>query len=108
MRVIGFDGFHNGYVIDLPGPSPTIKLIKPRTVTFCDWDDPSVERFEFNETEIAHQLAFASVDGKIALYSERGDSQTIFNSGFDYVWRQRPWHKKKVLFFGRHDYNVWK
>ncbi len=72
MRIIIVDGFHKGHVLDLPNPSPTINLIKPKSVTVCDCDDPSIERFESDATEITYQLAFKSIDGKTALYSEQG------------------------------------
>jgi hypothetical protein len=108
MRVIIVDGFHKGHVLDLPNPSPTIKLIKPKSVTVCGCDDLSIERFGFDAAEITYQLAFKSVDGKTALYSEKGDSYAIFNSGFEHEWWMKPWGRNEVLHFGCHDYNAWR
>lgn len=31
---------------------------------------------------------------------------SIFNSGFDHVWREKPWNKTEALYFGCHDYRI--
>jgi len=108
MRIIIIDGFHKGHVIDMPNPSPTIKLIKPKTITVCDCDEPDLSRFEYDSAEITYQCAFKSLDGNVALFSQKGDSLSLFDSGFGHVWREKPWNKDETLYFGCHDYHSWK
>jgi hypothetical protein len=107
MRIIVIDGFHKGHVINLPHPAPTITLVKPKTITVCDCDEPDISNHDFAASQITYQCVFKSIDGKVALYSQSGDSMAIFESGFDHVWRDKPWGKHEVLYFGCQDYGAW-
>lgn len=110
MRIIVIDGFHKGHVVDLSNPAPPIKLIKPKTITICDCDEPGSmqgEHFNFDSSEISYRCAFKSIDGNVALYSQSGESAAIFDSGFAHVWREKPWGRDEVLYFGCHDFHAW-
>jgi hypothetical protein len=64
MRIIVIDGFHKGHVIDLPNPAPTITLVKPKTITVCDCDEPDIQNHDFAASQITYQCAFKSIDGR--------------------------------------------
>jgi hypothetical protein len=114
MRIIIIDGFHKGHVLDWHKPMREIKLLKPKTITVCDCDDPAFgtppidrngERFKYDMQEIAYKVAFTSPDGEVALFSTSGKSMDIFNANFDRAFRDTPWGPNEVLYFGCHDKN---
>lgn len=81
MRAVILDGWHRGRAYDVPGPMPIIRLPRPTVVTVCDCD-PGSDPNEFTAPYAIHDysLAFRSVDGRYALYSERGRSDAIVES----------------------------
>lgn len=107
MQVIIIDGYHKGQVIDWHKPMPTIRLLKPKSITVCDCDYPDTETFENDKDEIEYKCAFRSVDNEVALFSTTGKSMDIFN-GFSYQWQKEPWHPDTVFEFNCHDARAFK
>ena len=64
------------------------------------------EHFDFDRSEITDHSAVKFVDRKVALCSTTGESIEIFDSGFDRVWKQKPWESNEVLYCG-HEPRVW-
>lgn len=101
IRAIILDGFHKGHVITMQY-MPVVRLIKPRNITVdycCDGDmivnDPIKSEVEYKE-------CFRSVDGKVILYSEKGNSQEVFTQSPHEV-TNKPWNEFTTLYFGYHN-----
>jgi hypothetical protein len=110
MTIIIIDGRHKGEVINWHRPAPEIKLLKPKSVTVCDCEDPGSsigDKFATGAEEISYRCAFRSEDGEVALFSTSGKSIDIFK-GFDHAYRKTPYGRNEVLTFGCHDEKAWK
>jgi hypothetical protein len=108
MKCIVIDGWHKGQVIEWREPQPTIRLLKPKTVTLCDCDpNISEERFESLAEQLEYKLAFIAIDRKVALYSVSGDSLKVFDS-FIHRHYAKPFGSDTVLEFGCHDERAWR
>lgn len=101
IRAIILDGFHKGHVVSMEY-MPTVKMLKPRTLTVdycCDEsvivDNPISEYIEYKE-------CFRGVDQDVVLYSEKGKS-VDFLYWFKHEVTSNPWNEFTTLYFGYHN-----
>jgi hypothetical protein len=108
MEIIILDGSHKGEVIHWSNPLPEIRLLKPPVITKCDCN-PSAEIDEFGPTEpeiVTYKCAFRSVDGRVALYSLKGESMSFFEN-FSHIYRKNIYSRTEPLYFNCHDQKAW-
>jgi hypothetical protein len=108
MQIIILDGWHKGEVINWPKPLPEIRLLKPPVITQCDCN-PSAGVEEFGPStseEITYKCAFRSVDGKVALFSLKGESMSFFDN-FNHIYRKNVYSRTEPLYFNCHDRKAW-
>lgn len=108
MEIIILDGWHKGEVIHLRDPMPEIRLLKPPVITDCDcYPEHGIEEFGPSEPEeITYKCAFRSVDGRVALYSLKGESMAFFDN-FAHVYRKNIYSRTEPLYFNCHDTKAW-
>lgn len=101
IHAVIIDGFHKGHVVRAEY-GPTIKLLKPRTLTVdycCDGetivDNPIADYIEYKE-------CFRGVDGDVVMYSEKGESGA-FLGWFGREVSLKPWNEYTTLYFGYHN-----
>lgn len=101
IECIVLDGWHKGHTIVLPDTRQTISLLRPPVVTIDDCCNGEVA----NSAEKGihnYQLAFMSVDRKIALYSKDGSSRAIKDGRAWVVPVDKNW-VEQPLYVGIHD-----
>jgi hypothetical protein len=95
------DGFHAGHVVRMEY-SPILRLLKPNVmrVDYCcpqfgEWPESRDEIIEYKE-------CFRSVDRRMVLYSEKGESMDLLGK-FPQTYADKPWHARTMLYLGYHN-----
>ena len=101
ITAIILDGFHKGHILKTEY-IPTIRLLKPRTLTvdYCCDGDISVNT-PIPE-DITYQECFRAVDQDVVLYSEKGKSSD-FLGWFQKEATSNPWNEYTTLYYGYHN-----
>lgn len=116
VRCVVLDGWHKGHVVVFPGPAPpTIKLHRPKVVTWCSCNaDNEPEPFINDPSADEYQLCLRGLDGEVSAYSVNGRSDALLN-GRDWVQRSdvgilarpKPIYFDTVLDVDCHDERAW-
>ena len=103
IKCLVIDGWHKGHSIDLPDIIPAISLHRPPIKTICDDYDEGPDIYEVKSSVNDYMLAFQSMDGKMALYSVNGSSESLINNR-DFVTHKNgsAW-KDTPIIVGCHD-----
>ena len=100
IRAVVIDGFHKGQMVVMEY-HPTLKLYKPKTVTVdycCDFSE-----YPSSEEILEYRECFRGVDGKVVLYSQKGDSTAVFDLFEQWKYAFRPWGPMTTLYKGFHN-----
>ncbi len=102
ITAIVLDDFHKGHVVRMQH-IPTLRLIKPRNLTVdycCDGgitvNTPIAEDTEYRE-------CFRAADGKVVLYSKKGESMDFLSWFNKHQVSEKPWDENTTLYFGYHN-----
>ncbi len=100
VTAVVIDGFHAGHTVRMEY-SPTLKLLKPLVIRVdycCDPDTKFNEPIDYLE----YKECFRSVDRRMVLYSEKGESMDMLGK-FPMTYSERPWNPNTILYMGYHN-----
>lgn len=102
VKCIVIDGWHKGHMVILPRALPHLELPRPAVITYCDCNIED-EVWKAGPNTDMYTLAFTAVDGKSAIYTLKGDSESMVSNRDWHTYRNDlPW-KDTPITVGCHD-----